>query len=247
MARVARVADARRDRVQKSPSRAHEEVSLRGGQVRLIRRRLLRWGRANFKRYSWRTESDPWLSFLAEFLLQRTRAAQVESHFNTIAERWPTARSLAEGGTGAVSLLTRGLGLHWRGPLLLRAAQAIAARDGIPPESVEELRELPGVGMYTSAAWLSLHRGKRAVLVDANVARWLSRMSGLSYHRDPRHVRWVKELADQLTPTRAFRDYNYAVLDFTMTICLPRHPRCTDCPLRDECRHGRGTVAVAPT
>jgi A/G-specific adenine glycosylase len=121
----------------------------------------------------------------------------------------------------------------------LRVAEVVAARDGSPPETMAELLRLPGVGMYTSAAWLSLHRGKRAVIIDANVARWHSRVTGLPYNRDPRHVRWVKELADDLTPRRAFRQYNYAVLDFTMTICLPRNPRCDACPVLSECRYGQ--------
>jgi A/G-specific adenine glycosylase len=109
----------------------------------------------------------------------------------------------------------------------------------MPPETMAELLMLPGVGMYTAAAWLSLHRGKRAVIIDANVARWLSRLTGLPYNRDPRHVRWVQELADHLTPRRAFRDYNYAVLDFTMSVCAPR-PRCDVCPVLSDCWYGRG-------
>ncbi len=37
----------------------------------MVRRRLLLWGRAHFQAYSWRAENDPWLSCVAEFLLQR--------------------------------------------------------------------------------------------------------------------------------------------------------------------------------
>jgi A/G-specific adenine glycosylase len=207
-----------------------------------MRRRLLRWGRANYKQYPWRSESDPWLSFLAEFLLQRTRASQVEPVFTNIRERIPTARSLAVGGLPEVNRLTSKLGLHWRGPLLLRVAEEVAERGGAPPETMADLRVLPGVGMYTAAAWLSLHRGKRAVIIDANVARWLSRVTGLPYNRDPRHVRWVQELADRLTPRRAFRDYNYAVLDFTMSVCTPRNPRCAVCPVLSDCQYGRAEL-----
>jgi A/G-specific adenine glycosylase len=206
--------------------------------IATVRRRLLHWGRANFKQYPWRSETDPWLSFLAEFLLQRTRASQVEPVYVALRERFPTAASLAAGGLVAISELTQKLGLHRRGPLLLRIAEAVAARGGTPPETIEELRTFTGVGMYTTAAWLSLHRGRRAPIIDANVARWLSRMTGLPYNRDPRHVRWVQDLADGLTPRRAFRAFNYAVLDFTMNICTPRNPLCATCPLQTECLFG---------
>ena len=43
------------------------------------------------------------------------------------------------------------------------------------------LLELPGIGPYTASAWRSLHRGKRAILVDPNVIRWLCRVIGKEY------------------------------------------------------------------
>lgn len=199
-------------------------------------RRLLRWGRCNFKDYPWRFEDDPWLSLAAEFMLQRTRAIQVVPVFNEFRERFPTAQRLVDAGEAAAREITGRLGLHWRGPLLIELARQVVSRGGTPPEVMDELRGFTGVGMYTAAAWLSLHRGKRASIIDANVARWLSRMTGLPYNRDPRHVRWVQDLAERLTPRRAYRDYNYAVLDFTMAICTTRQPACAVCPLRATCR-----------
>ncbi len=175
---------------------------------------------------------------MAELLLTRTKAAQVEPVFREVRERFGTARELAEAGPEAANAVVAGLGLHWRGPLLYRAAQAIAERGGAPPEDPDQLRELPGIGPYASAAWLSLHRGRRAVLVDNNVARWLARMTGRPYDGETRRKRWLLELADALTPQRDFRAYNYAVLDFTMTICTPRPPKCDACPLRADCAYG---------
>lgn len=206
----------------------------------------MEWGRSNFHNYTWRSEKDPWLSFLAEFLLQRTRATQVEPVYATIKKRFPTAQSLLEAGELATTSITRALGLHRRGPMLLAIADVVARRGGTPPESLAELRALGGVGIYTSAAWLSLHRNKRASIVDANVSRWLSRMTLRAYQRDPRHVRWVQELAEQLTPRRAFRAYNYAVLDFTMEICRPRNPQCGGCPLAQHCPSARRPTQLRP-
>lgn len=211
-------------------------------QIRRLRTALIRWGRRNFKDYPWRFEADPWLSLAAEFMLQRTRAAQVVPVFNEFRERFPTAQRLVNAGEAAAREITGRLGLHWRGPLLVELARQVASRGGTPPEVMDELCGFTGVGMYTAAAWLSLHRGKRASIIDANVARWLSRMTGLPYNRDPRHVRWVQDLAERLTPRRVYRDYNYAVLDFTMAICTPRQPVCAACPLRGTCRFFRETT-----
>lgn len=211
--------------------------------VRRIRRRLLVWGRHNFQEFDWRTVDDPWLTLVAEVLLQRTRARQVEAVFQTFRQKFPTARALLEAGPDAAGAVTFNLGIHWRGPLLYRMARAVVEAGGSPPEDISELRAITGVGPYTAAAWLSMHRGRRAAIVDGNVSRWLGRMTGRLAPRDPRHVRWINLLADTLTPRRAFRDYNYAVLDFTMLICQPKRPCCERCPLRDDCQFGHRALA----
>jgi len=63
-----------------------------------------------------------------------------------------------------------------RGEALLDVARLFNARD--VPVNEEELRSITGVGSYTSAAWLSLHRDQRAVMIDSNIFRWLARMTG---------------------------------------------------------------------
>ncbi|MBI2762131.1 MAG: hypothetical protein HYX51_11980 [Chloroflexi bacterium] len=211
------------------------------GQQRIsrVRRRLLAWGRANFQRYDWRDEDDPWLTLAAEFFLQRTRARHAERVFREFRAEYPTAESLADAGPQASERVMEQLGIRWRAPLFHRLAEAIRERGGVPPNSLADLRAFTGVGPYTAAAWLSLHRGVRAVIVDSNVARLMSRLTGQEYPPDPRHVRWVNELADRLTPKRAFRDYNYAVLDFTMSVCTVRNPGCYRCPLRRDCTFGQ--------
>jgi len=171
-------------------------------------------------------------------MLQRTRASQVEEFLPDFAKRFPTPNDLVKGGEEAVAEVTRRLGLHWRGAHLYEIAQALSASGARPPSTNSELRAIRGIGPYTAAAWLSLHRNKRAVIVDSNVARWLSRLTGRPYPKDPRHVGWVNKLAALLTPSRNFREFNYAVLDFSMTVCTVREPSCADCPFRRDCVFG---------
>ena len=205
--------------------------------IQRTRRRILRWGRRNFLSYPWRSEEDPWLSFIAEFLLQRTRASQVVPVFSEIRRRFPTVAAFASSDVTTLESITASLGLHARARLLLEIAKKIASNNGILPTNIRDLCQLKGVGLYTATAWLSLHCDMRAPILDSNICRWLSRMTGLPYNRDPRHIHWVQTLADDLTPARVFRDYNYAILDFTMTICKQRHPLCQQCPMQDDCRY----------
>jgi A/G-specific adenine glycosylase len=184
---------------------------------------------------------------VAELLLTRTKAAQVAPVFREVRARYSTPGELVDAGPEAANAIIAGLGLHWRGPLLYGAARAVAGHGGTPPDDLDALRSLPGIGPYAAAAWLSLHRGRRAVLIDNNVARWLARLTGRPYDGETRRKRWLQELAEMLTPQQNFRAYNYAVLDFTMTVCTPRTPRCPTCPLRADCAYGQtGAIAAAP-
>jgi A/G-specific adenine glycosylase len=201
-----------------------------------VRSRVLRWGKRHYVRYPWRHSTDGWLTLAAEVLLQRTRVTQALTAYEVLESRYPTPEALLRGGSGAVQRLTALTGLHGRGRLLIDVAHRIR-RNGLPA-TLPDLYAVRGIGAYIAGAWLSLHRGQRAAIVDSNVYRWLGRMTGRTYGRDPRGVKWVNQLAERLTPKRSFRTYNYAVLDFTMQVCTPRTPRCEECPLNRFCITG---------
>jgi len=117
------------------------------------------------------------------------------------------------------------IGLQRRTKTLVELAYYIDYQDYYP-DQLESLLQVHGIGHYTASAYLSLHMNVRAVLLDSNIARWLSRMLGTEKPTDVRRSKELLELADQLTPKKKFKEYNYAVLDFTMLICKPRQPLC---------------------
>lgn len=115
------------------------------------------------------------------------------------------------------------------------------------PRDLHALQQLPGIGPYAAAAWLGFHGGKRAVIIDANVVRLLSRILGRPYDGETRRRTWLLQVADVLTPIRAWKPYNYAVLDFAMQICS-KNPNCARCPLLSvPCAHGARVVARGTT
>lgn len=209
-----------------------------------VQHRLLEWGPRNFQRFPWRRRLPVWRALVTEILLQRTRAHQVVPVFNEFQRRYPTAESFASASESDIHELVDSLGLRWRAPLLSRLAKELGARRGRVPRDQKHLQKFPGVGPYVAAAALSLHGGTRAVIIDANVVRVLSRLVGREFDGESRRKRWIQELADELTPKDRFRDYNYALLDLAMTVCLPRRPRCCGCPLLSLCATGRGGLFV---
>jgi A/G-specific adenine glycosylase len=72
-----------------------------------------------------------------------------------------------------------GLGYYARARNMLACAREVA-RLGALPDTEAELRTLPGIGGYTAAAIAAIAFGRRAVVVDANVERVVTRLFAVS-------------------------------------------------------------------
>ena len=140
--------------------------------------RLSRWYRAHRRDLPWRRTRDPYAIWISEVMLQQTTVEVVAKRWERFLARFPTVESLARAPERAVLAEWSGLGYYARARNLHRAARAIAAR-GAFPRTLESLRELPGVGAYTSAAVASIAFGVPAAVVDGNVVRVLCRLLGL--------------------------------------------------------------------
>lgn len=136
--------------------------------------------------------------------------------------------------------MLRPLGLHWRGPLFLAMAERVAS-GGMPGDDLAALVQLPGVGPYAASAYLSMHRDKRAPIVDSNVVRLVTRILGRTHDGETRRKKWLIELVERITPSQQVRNFNFALLDLAMKVCRPA-PLCDECPLADlPCRSIRST------
>jgi len=201
-------------------------------QIARIREKLIVWGKDNYQTYSWRAAETPWEAIIAEVLLQRTNARHVETYLEEVLDLLPTPDAVGNVTVEQLESIEQRFGFRRRSKTLQALAEYFLAYR-VP--RFEELVELYGVGHYTAAAFLSLHMGQRASLVDSNISRWLSRMTDQEIPEDPRRADWLFQLADRLTPDRNFKAYNYAALDFTMQVCVRRKPGCDECPLAGDC------------
>jgi A/G-specific adenine glycosylase len=147
--------------------------------------------------------------------------------------RFPRPESLACATVRDIYAVIRPLGLKWRAPLLKQLGWELVELGGVVPSDYAGLVRLAGVGDYVASAWLSFHAKKRAVLIDANVVRWICRLTGKTFTPETRRTSWMREVAAAVTPISNHTAYNYALLDFTMQVC-GRTPACARCPLADE-------------
>jgi A/G-specific adenine glycosylase len=122
--------------------------------------------------------------------------------------------------------------------MLHEGAQYVARElRGAFPESVEGLREIPGVGPYTAGAVASIAFGRPAALVDGNVARVLSRIHAVDADvRGGAGLAQIWKVAESLVFDRDPGAWNQALMELGATVCVPREPRCLVCPARSACR-----------
>lgn len=192
----------------------------------------------NFRQLPWRSPPgsappEPYRVWLSEIMLQQTTVAAVTPRFERFVARWPTIEALAAAPEEDVLSEWAGLGYYARARNLIACAREIAARGGFP-ETEEELRGLPGIGAYTAAAIAAIAFGKRAIVVDTNVARVVARLN--AFDRPVRgSAAQLHALTAQLTPATAAGEFAQAMMDLGATICRPRRPSCEMCPIQQDC------------
>lgn len=205
-----------------------------GPAPREFQRRLLSWFAENARDLPWRRSRDPYAIWVSEIMLQQTRVAAVLDHYHRFLRRFPSVQDLAATAEDEVLAHWSGLGYYRRARLLHRAAQVVVnERNGNLPQTALELRALPGVGDYTSAAISSIAFAEAAACVDGNVERVLLRLRGWSEDSGTR-AKIRAEAARLLDPAHP-GDFNQAMMELGATVCLPRSPLCLQCPVCGLC------------
>ncbi|MDD5462408.1 MAG: A/G-specific adenine glycosylase [Methylococcales bacterium] len=214
-----------------------------------FQQRLLAWfdehGR---KDLPWQQNITPYRVWLSETMLQQTQVATVIPYFNTFVTIFPTIEHLAQAPIDEVLHRWSGLGYYARARNLHKTAQLIVTH-GRFPDTLEELVALPGIGVSTAGAILSIAFSKSHPILDGNVKRVLARFKAVSGWPGNNLVNkklWI--ISAQLTPADRVADYTQAIMDLGATICTRSKPLCEKCPLDDHClARTTRTVSLFPT
>jgi A/G-specific adenine glycosylase len=200
---------------------------------------LLCWYAVDKRRLPWRAENgsrpDPYRVWLSEVMLQQTTVAAVKPYFEAFIGRWPNVEALAAAEDGALMAAWAGLGYYARARNLLACARIVTAEHGGRfPDDEAALRKLPGIGAYTAAAIAAIAFDRRAVAVDGNVERVVSRLHAVKAPLPAARPK-IRALADAMIPDSGAGDFAQAMMDLGSAICTPRNPDCGRCPLRPWC------------
>jgi len=201
--------------------------------VQEIREKILKWGKDNYQDFLWRKTKNSFHALIAEVMLQRTRAEQVQPIYISFIESYPNIQAAEREEPEKIRQLLNSLGLKWRIEKILELIRVLA-ESGKVPSNRNALLRLPGVGPYVTNAFLSLFSNQKAALIDSNAVRLWARLFGYETDADTRKRKWFIDFANKITPEKDFKNFNYAVLDFTRSICKPT-PICKKCPLQSYC------------
>lgn len=205
---------------------------------------LLQWYDRHHRILPWRItpeqsakgiKADPYKVWMSEVMLQQTTVEAVKAYFLKFTEKWPTVEKLAAAQDDDIMRAWAGLGYYSRARNLKKCADLIVANHaGHFPQTVTELKKLPGIGDYTSAAIAAIAFNHPEAVVDGNVERVISRLYAVTTAL-PQAKPLIHELTGAITPEDRPGDFAQAMMDLGATICTPKRPTCSLCPLNDNC------------
>jgi A/G-specific adenine glycosylase len=207
--------------------------------------KLLAWYDRHARELPWRTgpadlargiRPDPYRVWLSEIMLQQTTVAAVKDYFAKFTTKWPDVASLAAAHEDDILKAWAGLGYYSRARNLKKCADAVVAEHGGTfPSSSAGLRDLPGIGDYTSAAIAAIAFGESAAVVDGNVERVVTRLYAIDTPL-PEAKKEIRAITRSLTDPARPGDFAQGMMDLGATLCTPKRPACMHCPLREDCR-----------
>ncbi len=213
-------------------------------ETRAFAHRLLAWYDVHARAMPWRVPPEdhaqgvraaPYHIWLSEVMLQQTQVATVKEYFLKFIKKWPTVFDLAASDQEDVLKAWAGLGYYSRARNLKKCADIVVAQhQGKFPQTFEELKKLPGIGDYTASAIASIAFDQAVAVLDGNVERVMARHERIET-TFPAAKSETKVILAEILDTERPGEFAQATMDLGATICTPKRPACSLCPINDDC------------
>jgi len=170
-------------------------------------------------------------------MAQQTQVNRAAQFYSTWLKEFPTLSRLAGATKADVLRQWSGLGYNSRALRLHELAKQLSENSGGKlPRTIEELRDLPGVGKYTAHAVACFAFGASVPVVDVNVRRIFSRVFwNACSATDVKPEKEIWMLAEKFLPRKNAADWNQALMDMGALVCTARNPHCGSCPVNSSC------------
>jgi A/G-specific adenine glycosylase len=167
----------------------------------------------NKRDFPWRNTTNPYCILVSEVMLQQTQTSRVIEKYQDFIKTFPTIKSLADATNEEVLRLWQGLGYNRRGLYLKRSGEIIHEKfSGKIPTTVEELVELPGIGINTASSIVAFAYDAPVVFIETNIRRVFIH----EFFQDRENVgdNEILKLVASTLPSKDIRDWYYALMDY---------------------------------
>ena len=194
----------------------------------ILTKKILHWYDNNKRILPWRKKCSQkkreYFTLVSEFMLQQTQVSTVIPYFNNFIKKIPNLNSLAKINEKKLLKYWEGLGYYSRVKNLKKTAKIVVSKYKTKlPNTLDELKKLPGIGEYTASAILAIAFNKPYIPLDGNIERVI------------RKENLIKKKKILGTSDRS-GDYAQAIMELGALICKPKKPFCEKCPLTKNCK-----------
>ena len=205
-----------------------------------ITNKILYWYDNNKRSLPWRKKNSQikreYYTLVSEFMLQQTQVSTVIPYFKKFIKNIPNLKSLANINEKKLLKYWEGLGYYSRVRNLKKTAKIVVSKYKKKlPNTLEELKTLPGIGDYTASAILSIAFNKPFIPLDGNVERIIKRILNLKSEKEISKENIIKKKKFLGTSNRS-SDYAQALMELGALVCKPKNPLCTKCPIIKNCK-----------
>ena len=205
-----------------------------------ISNKILHWYDNNKRILPWRKKvsqkQKEYFTFVSEFMLQQTQVKTVIPYFERFTKEIKTLKKLSTTSERKILKFWEGLGYYRRARNLLATAKIIVnQKKSILPNTLIDIKKLPGVGDYTGNALLALVYNQPRLALDGNVKRVFSRILN-KHERKLDFESIIKKNKKKLFYSKRNSDLVEAMMEFGALICKPQEPNCGVCPISKTCK-----------
>ena len=172
---------------------------------------------------------------IGTILSARTKDETTTKAVKMLFSKYKTPKDLANAKVKDIEKIIRSIGFyHVKSKRIIEVSKIIDSKyNGIVPDSLDELIQLPGVGRKTANCVLVYAFDKPAIPVDIHVHRISNRL-GLVNTKSPEETEL--ELMKKI-PKKYWIKINDTFVMYGQNICKPINPMCNVCKIKKNCKY----------
>jgi len=177
----------------------------------------------------------PFSILIGTILSARTKDESTTKVVKILFSKYKNSKELGDAKLKDVEKIIKPIGFyHVKSKRIIEVAKIIESKyDGIVPDNLEKLVDIPGVGRKTANCVLVYAFDKPAIPVDIHVHRISNRL-GLVETKSPEETEF--ELMKKI-PKKFWLEINDTFVMYGQNICKPISPMCSVCKIRNDCKY----------